>query len=351
MIDAPEPFDVLLGRGKAIQKRPGNKLIRLLIDKNCYRYNQAPRQVKRAITNEIVEGIKSKIGKLPGRFLRLCGSAEQGEWKEVSNAVAIDKVSHIFRARRNLAQKSSSSGSLARMLETSAVAADDIVHHEKYAFTTPTNLLEPRLLLSNLQDRQHGGQPAARPSASVATISCPLAASVVMSPLLETMHNAGGSNSTSIIGAASSEDMMWAPTHQRRTRPELLQEPCYSQHVGLPARPTASVATASSPLPTSVVMLSPLKNMHYAASNSTLSNGALLSEDDMMWTPPPYQRRTRPEFRQESCHGEKGINDDLSSEDRAAAPHRPAAHYQDYNFSDHGSRSGNGGDGNSTTPR
>jgi hypothetical protein len=272
MIDAPEPFDVLLGRGKAIQKRPGNKLIRLLIDKNCYRYNQAPRQVKRAIANEIVQGIKSKIGKLPGRFLRLCGSAEQGEWKEVSNAVAIDKVSHIFRARRNLAQKSSSSGSLARMLESSAVA-NDISQREKYDFTTPTNLLGPHLLLSNLQDCQHGGQQA-RPPASVATTSSPLTAGVVMSPL-ETMHNAASSNSSFIIGAFS-EDMMWAPPYQRRTRHELLHEP---------------------------------------------------------------------------CSDEKGSNDDLSSEDRAAAPPRLILHYQNYYFPDQSSRSGNDGEENSITPR
>jgi hypothetical protein len=264
MIDAPEPFDVLLGRGKAIQKRPGNKLIRLLIDQNCHRYDQAPRQVKRAIANEIVQGIKSKNGKLPGRFLRFCGSAEQGEWKEVSNAVAIDKVSHIFRARRNLTQKSSSSGSLARMLGTSAaLAAGDTSHHEKYAFTTPTNLLGPRLLLSDLQDCQHGGQPA-RPPASVATISSPLPTSVVMLSPLKNRNYAAGSNSTSITGAAFSEDMMWAPTYQWRTRPELLQEP---------------------------------------------------------------------------CHDEKGINDYLSSKDRAAAAPR-LTHYQDYYSPDQSSNSG-----------
>ena len=104
MIVSLEPFDVLLGRGKPIQKRLGNRLIRLLIDQNCNRYNKAPRLEKRAIANEIVQGIKSNNGKLPGRFLRLCGSTEQEGWKEVSDAVAIDKVSHIFRARRNLAR-------------------------------------------------------------------------------------------------------------------------------------------------------------------------------------------------------------------------------------------------------
>jgi hypothetical protein len=242
MIDAPEPFDVVLGRGKAIQRRPGNKLIRLLIDQNFHRYNQAPRQQKKAIANEIVQGIKSKIGKLPGRFLRLCGSAEQGEWKEVGDAVAIDKVSHIFRARRNLAQKSSPPGSLARMLETSALA-DDISHREKYdAYTTPTNLLEPRLLLSNLQDCQHEqGQPA-RPPAGVATIGCPLATSVLMLPL-ETMHNAA-SNSSFIGGGAFPEDMrMWTPPYQRRTRPDLLQEePCHGEEGISLAQPQHVVA-------------------------------------------------------------------------------------------------------------
>jgi hypothetical protein len=239
--------------------------------------DSALRHDARATANEIVQGIKSKIGKLPGQFLWLCGSAEQGEWKEVSNTVAIDKVSHIFRARRNLSQKSSSSGGPVRMLETSAVAADGTSHHQKHAFTTPTNLPWPRLLLSNLQDCQHGGQPA-RPAASVAAAaSSPPAASVAMPP-------------------------------------------------------------------------PPLETMHDAARKSSYSIGALLSGDTTMWTPPPCQRRTRPNLLQESCHGEKGINDALSSEDRAAAPPRPT-HHQDHCFPDHGSRSGNDGDGNSMTPR
>jgi hypothetical protein len=122
MIDAPEPFDVLFGgrRNKPPigqkQHHPGNKLLRLLIDKNFQRYNRAPSRLeRRAIANEIVQGIKSNSGngKLPGRFLRLCESAEREEegwcWKEVSDAVASDKVNYCFRARRNLAPEMSSS--------------------------------------------------------------------------------------------------------------------------------------------------------------------------------------------------------------------------------------------------
>jgi hypothetical protein len=167
------------GGESQFKNAPGTScLIRLLVDQNCHRCNQAPRKEKRATANKIVQGVKSKIGKLPGRFLWLCGSAEQGEWKEVSETVAIDKVSNIFHARRNLTQKISSSGGPVRMLETSAVAADGTSHHQKRAFTTPTNLPWPRLLLSNFQDCQHGEQPA-RPPARVASASRPLAAGAV----------------------------------------------------------------------------------------------------------------------------------------------------------------------------
>lgn len=138
MIDTPDPFDVLFARGRPIQNHPGNMLLRLLIDQNCHRYNKAPRLEKSAIAKEIVQGIKSNNGKLPGRFLRRCGGdssrrgGTQGKegWKEVSDHVAIDKVSHCFRARKTcLAQRTfssfssfsgggSSSSLVARMMET-----------------------------------------------------------------------------------------------------------------------------------------------------------------------------------------------------------------------------------------
>ena len=136
MVYAPAPFDVLFGRGKPTQKHPGNKLLRLLIDQNCHRYNKAPRREKRAIANEIVQGIKSNHGKLPGRFLRPCESGLEREydpagWKEATDNVAIDKVSHCFRARRHLGpeQSLSLSGSLDRT-SASAAEADDNSHHE-----------------------------------------------------------------------------------------------------------------------------------------------------------------------------------------------------------------------------
>jgi hypothetical protein len=140
MVDVPEPFDILLGRGKPTQKHPGNRLLRLLIDINWHRYNKSPRQEKRAIANEIVQGIKSNHGKLPGRFLRPCESGREQEddpagWTEVSDSIAIDKVSHCFRARRHLARAaeiSSSAGGRGKFLEESQISAEanNHSHHE-----------------------------------------------------------------------------------------------------------------------------------------------------------------------------------------------------------------------------
>ena len=136
IVDAPEPFDVLFGRGKPTQKHPGNKLLRLLIDQNCHRYNKAPRREKRAIANEIVQGIKSNSGKLPGRFLQPCEGGPEREddpagWKEATDNVAIDKVSHCFRARRHVAaEKSLSLSSSLERTSASGAEADDNSHHE-----------------------------------------------------------------------------------------------------------------------------------------------------------------------------------------------------------------------------
>lgn len=145
MIVAPELFDILCGKGKPIQKHPGNVLLRLLIDQNSHRYNKAPRLKRRAIANEIVQGLKSNTGKLPGRFLRFCDeSAEEQEgWTEVSNAEAIDKVSHCFRARRNLAPGMSSSFSGVSLVSMTSTSSSVVVSDDDIAcgFTAPTRTM------------------------------------------------------------------------------------------------------------------------------------------------------------------------------------------------------------------
>jgi hypothetical protein len=104
-IERPEPFDVLCGRGKPIQKHPGNIIIHRIVDEQCERYHTAPRQRKRGIADEIVQAIKKSKRleqQLPGRFIRRERDDRGAYWKEISDDAARDKVSHCFRARRRL---------------------------------------------------------------------------------------------------------------------------------------------------------------------------------------------------------------------------------------------------------
>jgi hypothetical protein len=91
VIDDPLPNDVLLGRGKPIQERPGNVRLREMIDTHKDKYEQ--KGAKRIVSAYIVRLVKEE----GGRFLK---EVEHGGWVEVDDDTARTKVSHAFRARR-----------------------------------------------------------------------------------------------------------------------------------------------------------------------------------------------------------------------------------------------------------
>jgi hypothetical protein len=88
----PSTFDVVSGRGRTIQERLGNVLLHRLVHLHVPRYNDAPRTDRRDIAKEIVHGITNN----GSRFLK----QESGQWVELNEDEAIEKVSHCFRSRR-----------------------------------------------------------------------------------------------------------------------------------------------------------------------------------------------------------------------------------------------------------
>jgi hypothetical protein len=92
----PLPNDILLGRGKPIQQRPGNIRYREMIDKHMDKYEEG-NSAKYAITAYIVHLLKEE----GGRFLK---EVEDGGWVEVDEATARLKISHAFRTRRKVLQ-------------------------------------------------------------------------------------------------------------------------------------------------------------------------------------------------------------------------------------------------------
>lgn len=88
----PGTCDVLLGRGKPLQKHSGNLRYHLIVESFQDRYETASKLEKTNISKEIVEEIKRS----GGRFLKQdkCG------WVEIDDDDARYKVSHTFRNHR-----------------------------------------------------------------------------------------------------------------------------------------------------------------------------------------------------------------------------------------------------------
>jgi hypothetical protein len=90
-----EHFDVLLGRGRAYLRHPGNERMRTIVSDNLARYQSTEmRHDKTRITKEIVQTIKTS-GDQPARFLRYDPRADR--WTEVDDEVARVKVGTALR--------------------------------------------------------------------------------------------------------------------------------------------------------------------------------------------------------------------------------------------------------------
>jgi hypothetical protein len=94
----PLPNDILFGRGKPIQQRPGNIRYREMVEKQMDRYDEGGTSgSKCAVTASIVYLVKKE----GSRFLK---EMEDGGWAEVDEATARVKISHVFRTRRKVLQ-------------------------------------------------------------------------------------------------------------------------------------------------------------------------------------------------------------------------------------------------------
>jgi len=94
----PERFDILCGREKITHLHIGNKVFRRIVEWNRERYQTATlREDKTRMTVELVERLrKLRPG---GRFLKQ--DTDTGEWFEVGDEYAREKVSHALRSAKD----------------------------------------------------------------------------------------------------------------------------------------------------------------------------------------------------------------------------------------------------------
>eukprot|EP00934_Nitzschia_sp_Nitz4_P002590 Nitzschia sp. Nitz4//scaffold29_size155292//59278//61341//NITZ4_002653-RA/size155292-processed-gene-0.13-mRNA-1//1//CDS//3329546433//2580//frame0 len=93
----PAKMDVLLGRGKPLQKHPGNLRYHYIIESYHPQYDVAQKLEKTNLSKAIVEEVKG----YGGRFLK---QSDAG-WVEVDDETARYKVSHTFRNHRIAARQ------------------------------------------------------------------------------------------------------------------------------------------------------------------------------------------------------------------------------------------------------
>lgn len=89
----PGEFDVLMGRGKIVEASHGNHHLRCLVAAHYSKYDEAPRCEK----NVVCQWVYNLIHQQGGRFLKKDG---RGGWETISEAKAIEKISHDFRNYR-----------------------------------------------------------------------------------------------------------------------------------------------------------------------------------------------------------------------------------------------------------
>eukprot|EP00579_Thalassiosira_antarctica_P019051 CAMPEP_0201962964 /NCGR_PEP_ID=MMETSP0904-20121228/8980_1 /ASSEMBLY_ACC=CAM_ASM_000553 /TAXON_ID=420261 /ORGANISM="Thalassiosira antarctica, Strain CCMP982" /LENGTH=445 /DNA_ID=CAMNT_0048509473 /DNA_START=113 /DNA_END=1450 /DNA_ORIENTATION=+ len=94
MTDKPTHMDVLLGRGVATNRHPGNQHYRSIISQHADVYLTSTKKQKMSISRSIVNKIHTELNP-PGKFLEK--KAETGLWHEVDNKRALEKTAQALR--------------------------------------------------------------------------------------------------------------------------------------------------------------------------------------------------------------------------------------------------------------
>lgn len=101
--------DILFGRGKGFQNHPGNQRMRDVIEKYKIQYHS----LKRSEKQKLIEAVYRELTEAGARFLKKVDNEDA--WVKVDRPVALQKVSHTLRCRKNVEkyvdEKSKQSGS------------------------------------------------------------------------------------------------------------------------------------------------------------------------------------------------------------------------------------------------
>ena len=107
----PSPHTVIVGRGKEPKHNLGNKRLRVLATSFLKKYQQGDKRCKTQIVSDIIFMIRTACKGGKGGFVK---HTKNGQWYELDNSIAREKVGYVFRDLLADEYKSSSKSKVAR---------------------------------------------------------------------------------------------------------------------------------------------------------------------------------------------------------------------------------------------
>ena len=158
VIDNPRSKDVLLGRGAACLRHPGNRLFREIIDKAIPNYEKTSSRAHKA---EIITIIYESVISNQGRFLKQ--DKETKKWHTVEKNHVNEKIAHAIRDRRANLEKSTREDSYSLGLNVSLndISRQNVFLENSLKAPTKTSAaLNLLITIASIRSRLKASEPA-----------------------------------------------------------------------------------------------------------------------------------------------------------------------------------------------
>ena len=153
VVFVPGPLDVIMGRGRHNQKKPGNRKLNLLLESYAEEYEASDKFQKTVLSEVFVSKMKND----GCRFLIREGDGKKHSiWVEVSLEKARDKVAHDFRNLRRNAKIALKNAAEAKVAAVSSAASVSDTNSESNMITSLPSKRRRSKTSSTYLDQEHG---------------------------------------------------------------------------------------------------------------------------------------------------------------------------------------------------
>ena len=169
----PSPHTVIVGRGKEPKQNLGNHNLRILAMSFLDAYRSGNKKCKTKIVSDIIKIVRNSCFNMPGAFVKHCRNT--GEWYDLDDSIAREKVSYQFRDLLADQYKSSSKSKVAKRHSGNIERTDKILTEAISCFAPSVEDQKPMIPGSffNHTNNTHETESISRCSSSSSICSPP----------------------------------------------------------------------------------------------------------------------------------------------------------------------------------